>query len=145
MSRAQAVAYMTKQIDNQLESLIIANDYVGSVRINTNVKPGEYSQCLGDQKYPLGPVNGKSREALANKYAIEYTSSTSGGGKASNDFIREYTAMFDDGTVIKANNGTIDLFFRGQPWFADNGIQGVKLSIGSANDKGTNTTQKRGE
>jgi nitrogen fixation protein FixH len=143
MSRAQAVAFMTNQIDSQLEPLIIANDYVGGVRINTNARPGEYSQCLGDQKFPNGPIN--SREALGNKYPIEYTLSTSGGGKATNDFIREYTAVFADGTVIKANNGNIDLFYRGQPWFADNGIQGQKLSIGSSSENGSNTTQKRGE
>lgn len=145
MGRAQAVAFMTKQIDNQLEQLIIANDYVGGVRISTNARPGEYSQCLGDQKYPSGSTNGKSREALRIKYPIEYTFDTSGGGKATNDFIREYTSVFEDGTVIKANNGTIDLIFRGQPWFSENGIQGAKLSIGAANEKGTNTTQKRGD
>lgn len=145
LNRSQAVAFMTKQIDSQLEQLVIANDYVGGGSISTNVR-GEGPECLGDRKIGYIGMNIINREALAKKYPIEYTFNTSnGGGKASNDFIREYTANFDDGTVIKVNNGSIDLLFRGQPWFAESGIHGAKLSIGSANDKGINTTQKRGE
>lgn len=140
MNRSQAVAFLSKLIDLKLLSLLNKNDYEGLVNINTNISGGGDGNCIGDQS---GAAN---RSKLNTKYQIEYAYSTDGTGlKSSADFIRDYSANFDDGFILKSNSGSPDLSFYGQPWFSESGIQGQKLSIGSSSEKGSNTTQKRGE
>ncbi|AGG33022.1 hypothetical protein D521_0453 [beta proteobacterium CB] len=141
MNRQQAVNYLSQRIDLDLVGLLKKNDFEGTANISTNVSgSGEY--CQGD----IGDGLGLNRSAINKKYQIEYPRSTElSGTKASADFIRDYSANFDDGFILKSNGGAPDLTFRGQPWFSEAGIQGQKLSIGSSSEKGSNTTQKRGE
>jgi len=59
--------------------------------------------------------------------------------------INEWSAIWDDGIVLKSNYGQVDLTNRGRPWFSEAGIKGEKLSIAGSSDKGSSTSQKRGE
>lgn len=141
MNRSQATKYLSQQIDKELLGLLKKNDYEGGTNISTNVSGGGTGWCLGDTK------SYSNRPAINEKYQIEYAENTSSSSdmKSSNDFIRDYSSNFDDGFVLKSSSGSPDLSYRGQPWFSESGIQGQKLSIGSSSEKGSNTSQKRGE
>ena len=139
MSRQSAVIYLIKQIDADLDKRIgpnlnfkEMNDIVmNSQMVGVDAKTVT-ATCFG--------ANGNYEDCAAadGMYMVPRNTKVITG-------FNEWTATFPGGLVIKNNYGAVDVSQNGRPWFSEAGIKGEKLSIAGSSDKGSSTSQKRGE
>lgn len=138
MNRQAAVKYLSQRIDSELSDLIVQNNIeVYSPRMTSSVpststlgaESGIAPRCGAVQCFP---ADGHGYVMVSNNNVVI-------GG------FNEWSAIWDDGVVLKSNYGQVDLSNRGRPWFSEAGIKGEKLSIAGSSDKGSSTSQKRGE
>lgn len=137
MSRQSAVIYLVKQIDANLDKKIgsifkqIQNIVMNSQMAGVDAKTtgatcygadGDWVNCAAADGMYMVPQNTKVVTGF-----------------------NEWSATFPDGLVIKNNYGSVDVSQNGRPWFSESGIKGEKLSIAGSSDKGSSTSQKRGE
>jgi len=137
MNRHSAVMYLTKQIDSNLDKSIgskfkqineiVMNSQMAGVDSKTT-KP----TCFG------ADGNWVDCAAADGMYTIPQNTKVVTG-------FNEWTATFPGGLVIKNNYGAVDVSQYGIPWFSEAGIKGEKLSIAGSSDRGSSTSQKRGE
>jgi len=139
MNKNSAVAYMSNQIDIQLADLLSIRYKNFEEIVMSSQMPGvegtSYgAQCINNligRLVPCADANGNYIIPKQTKYVL--------GG------FNEWTATFPDGVVIKNSYGSVDVSQNGRPWFSEAGIKGQKLSISGSSDRGSSTSQKRGE
>jgi len=134
MNRKLVIDYMVLQIDKGLQEIINKNDIqVEGLQMQSSVPSSDAGsaqpRCGG---VTCKPFNSNGTAAFNNNKLV-----LSG--------FYEWTALWDDGVVLKSNYGQVDLSNRGRPWFSEAGIKGEKLSIAGSSDRGSSTSQKRGE
>jgi len=136
MNRKASVIYLRNQIDLNFQSRIekyIVNEpnltQMSSSTAQTDIGVGGYVLGCGTSVCP--PAVNQGWSSYGRKYAI--------------NGVYEWTAVFEDGSVLKSNYGQVDLSNRGRPWFSEAAIKGEKLSIAGSSDRGSSTSQKRGE
>jgi len=137
MNRGSAVTYLTKQIDATLDKSIGSKfKQINDIVMN--------SQMAGVDSKTTTPTcfgvdgNWVSCAAADGMYTIPQNTKVVTG-------FNEWTATFPGGLVIKNNYGAVDVSQNGRPWFSEAGIKGEKLSIAGSSDRGSSTSQKRGE
>ena len=134
MNRESAVNYIASQVDKNFQDLVSKNNIQGEY-------PQMQSSAPSSDASGAVPRCGGVTCAPFDSYA---TASFDNNKIVVSGFF-EWTASWDDGVVIKSNYGHVDLSNRGRPWFSESGIKGEKLSIAGSSDRGSSTSQKRGE
>jgi hypothetical protein len=139
LNRSAAVSYLSKQIDANFSVLVAGNFKAINNIVMTSGVPGQINGI--SMPTCVNPIDSK-RIYCTNKYGsfLHLTEA-----KLVPDGFYEWTAIFPGGLVIKNNYGSVDVSQNGRPWFSESGIKGEKLSIAGSSDKGSSTSQKRGE
>lgn len=136
MNRQQAVAFLSKQIDANLPGIFSSKYQQFSNIVMTSTAPGVDAQtreayCVTrTNNFPCSPAQGYDVPA---------------GLKVVENGFNDWTATFADGVVMRNNYGQVDVSQNGRAIFSEYGIKGEKLSIGGSSDRGSSTSQKRGD
>jgi len=137
MNRQASVNYLTNQFN-----LHFADE------LSANFK--KYDQIVMNSQMPGIPAKNSPLYCLDREAIVRCGGRNMGFSTTPNTNVvlrgfNEWSAIFPDGLVIKNSYGTTDVSKNGRPWFSESGIKGEKLSIAGSSDKGSSTSQKRGE